>query len=196
MPLSRVRRWIAHREKLPAPIDPPTPLEVETEVVTRKKKGRGTSGVPLRSWSQADLDAAISKYKAERASTFTDLAAGVRACRPGAKKTAQNTYGRNAIARALGVRAPAMVSKSPEWQRIADELGLRKQKAVAGKSHKQRIGIDIALEEQAQATGSTAIDAAVRRETIDIVNRAMPAAEAEATVEKLQRGEISDDSAR
>ena len=61
---------------------------------------------------------------------------------------------------------------------------------------KQRVGLDIAIEEQAQATGETEIDAAIRRETIRMINKSMPKANAEATVEKLERGEISDDAAR
>lgn len=187
VPLSRLRQWRL------------------TETFVKKSRGQqeqrlpqsaSKNGVPKRSWTQPDLDAEISKYKAQRASTYPDLVAGVRAGRQGAKKSAQDTYGRNAIVRALGVRSPAMVTKSPEWQCIAKELGLRNQKSGGGRSRKQRIAMDIALEEQAQAVGSTETDAAIRRETTALINRSMPPTEAEATVEKLQRGDISDDDAR
>jgi hypothetical protein len=67
----------------------------------------------LRSWTQKELDKAIRQYKAERAASYADLLDAVRRNKPGAKKKAQEIYGRNAIARALGVKAKAMVSKSP-----------------------------------------------------------------------------------
>lgn len=89
-----------------------------------------------------------------------------------------------------------MVTYSPAWQKIADELGLRGRSSKSGSPREQRIGIDIALEKQALATGESAVDQVVRRETIALVKKSMPALEAEATVEKLQRGEITDDQAR
>jgi hypothetical protein len=177
--------------------DDPQPIEQLKPIAQgHSSRSRGKTAVPKRSWTQPDLDQQILAYKAKRASTYSELLNGVRAGRPGAKKTAQDTYGRNAIVRALGVKSPAMVTKSPAWQSIADELGLRSRKPVATHKPTQRIGLDIALEKQAEATSGTAIDDAIRRETIRLVRTSMPQAEAEATIEKLQRGEMSDDAAR
>jgi hypothetical protein len=163
---------------------------------SRGPKNRDRNAVPKRSWTQSDLDDAIQEYKAKRASTYTDLVEGVKCGRAGAKKSAQKLFGRNALARALGVRSPAMVTNSPVWQRIANELRLRGRSRKGHHAVKQRIGVDIALEEQAIAAGGSAVDEVVRRETIALIEKSMPSAEAEATVEKLQRGDITDDQAR
>ena len=56
--------------------------------------------------------------------------------------------------------------------------------------------MEIALEEQAVAHGGSVIDQSIRRETIVLVEKLMPNVEAEATLEKLLRGEITDDQAR
>ena len=115
--------------------------------------------------------------------------------KPGARKDAQRLFGRNVITEALGVKSAAMVSYSPVWQAIADDLGLRRTKK--DKSHRgQRIGMEIALEEQAVATSHSAADEASWRETIQLIEAAMPQTEAEATIEKLHRGEMTDDQAR
>jgi hypothetical protein len=149
---------------------------------------------PKRAWTQIDLDAAIQEYKARRVSRYSELVDAVKSASPGAKKAAQKLFGRNAIARALGVKARAMVTKSPVWQEIADELML-----VRGKhrcSAQKRIGHDMAMEEKAVATSETPADQAIRNETIGLINKKMSKEAAEATVDKLSRGEISDDQAR
>lgn len=93
------------------------------------------------------------------------------------------------------MKSKAMVSSSTVWQDIADELGIPRGPRKSGHPRKQWIGMDPALEEQAVASGESAFDEVVRRETIALVEKSMPAAEAEATIEKLQRGEITDDQA-
>jgi hypothetical protein len=115
---------------------------------------------------------------------------------PGAKKDAQRLFGRNAIVRELGVKSGAMVTKSPEWQAIAAELNLPRLSGRGSTGKPARVGSEIALEEQAIAASVPAADQLVRRETIQLIEAAMPADVAEPTIEKLLRGEITDDRAR
>lgn len=166
-----------------------------TGAKNRVPGGKKKDEVAKKPWTQPDLDEAILEYKAKRASTFKDLVEGAKRAKPGAKKSAQALFGRNAIWRALGVKSKAMVSSSTVWQDIADELGIPRGPRKSGHPRKQWIGMDPALEEQAVASGESAFDEVVRRETIALVEKSMPAAEAEATIEKLQRGEITDDQA-
>jgi hypothetical protein len=173
-----------------------------------------------RSWTQADLDAAIRQYKADRAKSYADLCDAITSGRVGAKKKAQEIYGRNAIARALNVSAPAMVSKSPVWVAIAKELGLplNRSRTVQGTRHTQRpgkIGHEAAVEEKSatpeegadNAPAEQQLETAERQETIRLINALARAGknakekirnEKTATDihEKLQRDEYTDDQAR
>jgi hypothetical protein len=89
-----------------------------------------------------------------------------------------------------------MVTNSPVWQQIADELDLRGKKARTARRPAGRIGLEMALEAEAVATRESGLDVAVKQETIAFIKKKMPSSEAEATIEKLQRGEITDDAAR
>jgi hypothetical protein len=153
----------------------------------------------LRSWTQPDLDGAIREYKARRAAQYNDLAEGVRQGKPGAKKSAQQLFGRNAIARALGVRARAMVTKSEPWQEIAAELQLsRNLKGRSPLNRSKRIGLSIAEEQKAlDKTGSPQVlDQVISNETISLMRRELPPEVAEEAINKLERGEMTDDGAR
>ena len=143
---------------------------------------------------QSDLDEAIRKYKAERASTYPELVDAVKKVRPGAIRAARKTFGRNAIAKKLGVKAPAMVSKSEAWQEIAGELQFGK-KHHAGKPRK-RTGLDLAVAEASEACSDSAADEAVRNETLRLIQRTLPREAAEALSNQLSIGNISDDKAR
>jgi hypothetical protein len=160
----------------------------------RSKRGK-QQVVPVKSWTQVDLDEEIRKYKAERASSYPDLVAGVRANRQAAKSAAQEIYGRNSIVRALGVKSRAMVTKSLVWQAIADELGISRGKERNRKSL-QKIGFDIATEKQAEEASASALETAVQNETIKLLRDAMGREEAELIVERLRDGTITDDQAR
>lgn len=157
--------------------------------------------IELRSWTQSDLNAAIRKFKADRVSTYADLAKGVQERRPGAKVSAQKIFGRNAIARALGVKSWAMVTKSEPWQEIAEELRLGKPRQTRPSLNRaERVDLEIASEQQAvQVADSvqlTGADLAVRRETISLLNGALSAEAAEDAIRSLTDGEIDDDQAR
>jgi hypothetical protein len=166
-----------------------------THAVTTVKRVKDRITIAMRSWTQPDLNAAIIEYKAKRASTYQDLVAGVKAGRPGAKKSAQQMFGRNAISRELGVRAKAMVSKSPEWLAIAEELQLSHGKD-RNKRKLAKVGLDIAIEARGADASQTVLDIAIQNETIRLVRASLPNAEAAALIEKLQCGEITDEHAR
>lgn len=147
---------------------------------------------PNRSWTRSDLDNAIHEYKAKRASIYHNLVQAVKRGGEGAKNDARRLFGRNAVARALGVKAKAMVTYSPAWQQIANELGLRgSQKGKLARA--QRVGLSIAIEQAAMASEE---DEVVRRETVELIKKSMPPEAAEPTIEKLYRREITDDEAR
>jgi hypothetical protein len=153
----------------------------------------------LRSWTQPDLDAAIREYKAKRATQYNELVEGIRQGRPGAQKAARQLYGRNAIARALGVKARAMVSKSEPWQEIAAELQLsRSRNSCPPFKRSKRIGLSIAEEKKAldDLGRAQVLDQLVHKETIALLQRKLPPEVAEEAIWKLERGEMTDDGAR
>lgn len=198
---NELQRWAeCEVERLSTPTVSPTGADNETQSEPAgsraQRRQRQKAGPLKRSWTQGALDDAIREYRAKRASTYADLVASVQRGDRGAKKDAQRLFGRNAIARELGVKSRAMVTKSPDWQAIATELKLPRPSGRRGTTTPQRIGVEIALEEQAVAASETVVDQVVRRETIRLINTSMPAAEAEATIEKLERGEITDEQAR
>ena len=155
----------------------------------------GRSALSQRSWTQVDLDAAIYKFVADRAAAFNDLVEGVKKGLEGAKREARRLYGRNALSDTLGVKARAMVSKSPAWVEIANKLQLpRHQKG--GESKFSRMGLDIALEKHAERTSEAPEDVAVKAETVKLIQKRMPREAAEAMVDRLIRGDLSDEDAR
>jgi hypothetical protein len=176
------------------PNDAANPLSSEAKKPTAKKG----KAAPKRSWTQVDLNAAILKYKAERASQYNDMLNAIKYGKKGAKLAARKMFGRNATASALGVKAKAMVSKSPEWKDIAKELQLD------GKSYpakmRKRIGLCIAESEKSEAGGDTTIDTVIRNETISLIKNTYNAPQdkpvADDLIAKLEAGKISDDHVR
>ncbi|MCL2649067.1 MAG: hypothetical protein FWD61_19055 [Phycisphaerales bacterium] len=199
----------------PVPVSPPAPApaSTSTQLPTNSKS-------ELQSWTQTDLDNAIRQYKAERAGAYADLCEAVRKGSAAAKKRAKEVYGRNAIARALGVKSKAMVSKSQAWLAIAGELNfpLNRSRRTQGTRHTQRtgkIGHDIAVEEKSatpeagadNAPAEQRLEAVERQETIRRINklarsgktakkRAENEEAADDITQKLQCGEYTDDQAR
>jgi hypothetical protein len=161
---------------------------------SRQAKQAGKNAPPERSWTQGDLDDEIVRYKA-RITEYRELVRGVEAGRPEAKKAAQKLFGRNVLAKKLGVKAKAMVSRSPAWRKIAKELQLPR-KGNLGTGRPRKVGFEIAAEDKAEAQTGAVVDEVARRETINLVRRRLDPQAAEATIEKLERGEMTDEQAR
>lgn len=157
----------------------------------KTKKRRRRAETPKRTWRQPELDNAILGFKADMGDKYVDLKERIENGDPEAVKEAREVFGRNAIARSLGVRSPAMVSKSRIWQTIREELALHSDPRL----QKNRVGFEIAQEESALATSKSPQDIAMERETIEQIKESMPEDCAEPTIEKLQRGDITVDEA-
>jgi hypothetical protein len=173
-----------------------------------------------RPWTQRGLDEAIRQYKAQRGRNYVDLCEAVKAGNAGARKKAQEVYGRNAIARALRVKSKAMVSKSPAWVAIAAELELplRRNRGAMGTRHTRRpgkVGHDIAIEEKSaqpaegasNAPADQPLETAERQETYRYLNhlsasgrsaeeRRSNKAGAGEMLKELRRGEKTDGEVR
>ncbi|MGO9109103.1 MAG: hypothetical protein ACLP9L_07720 [Thermoguttaceae bacterium] len=172
-------------------------LAGEGKKPTGSRGGRTVKGtsVPKRSYTQADLDAAIRDYKAQRASTYSDLVAGVKKGLKGATRKAQEMFGRNAIAKALGVKSAAMVSKSAAWREIADELGLagKRFRRKHGTESKRR-GIQIALDARSAAKGDPVADEVDRNEAIALIKQTIKdKAVATLLINNVEEGKTSPD---
>src|SRR5262249_38830441 len=111
------------------------------------------------------------------------------------KEAARRLFGRNAIARALGVKAKAMVSKSPVWREIAEELDLGGRKAGAARRPSRRVGLEIALEATAVEAYAPEDDA-LRREPIRLFQKQLPPDAAEEVIAQLASGQTTDDMVR
>jgi hypothetical protein len=164
----------------------------------KKRLAKKGESVPKRSWTQKDLDAEIWKYKANRASPYNEMRDAIKVGKRGAMKAAREIFGRNAIARALGVKAKAMVSKSPAWSDIAEGLRLDRKPNLA--KRKKRIGLDIALEEQSDAAGDTTIGKVTQNETVAFIRKTLTTPQirqiADDLAAKVEAGTIGYDEVR
>jgi hypothetical protein len=194
----------------------------ETPITSKSmpQKSLTNSTSELVSWTQPDLDRAIRQYKTERAARYNHLYEAVRRNKPGAMNEAQRQYGRNAIARALKVKSKTMVSNSPVWLAIAKDLGfpLHRERHAQGTRRTQRpgrIGHDIAVEEKSgtpvegsdHAPAYQLLETAERQETIYLINVMSRSGRneqeqmdrqkaADDLIQRLQRGDCTDDKAR
>lgn len=199
--LARMNIWFSKERSEGTAINGPDSGNVEAKLTdgVGPSKTVGKEAGPSRSWTQVDLDNAIREYKAKRVPQYSDLVEGVRQQKPGAKKAAQQLFGRNALARALRVKAFAMVSKSEPWQEIATELQLpRGRKKRPHLNRSKRIGLTIAEEKKASDESGRApvLDELVHKETIALLQGSLPPKEAEEAIGKLERGEMTDEGAR
>ncbi|HOI54064.1 MAG TPA: hypothetical protein PLP01_02335 [Phycisphaerae bacterium] len=196
---------------------------ITADAPDKTHKGKKTATVSKRPWTQPDLNKAILEFKAQRAAAFKELVDALQSGRPGADKTAKELYGRNAIARALGVKSPCMVSRSPAWVGIARELGIplaRDRQAMGTRRTRQagKIGMGMADEQKSaeaakanegteNAPAESVLEKAERQETLrqiqrlasvegDPVMKAWHKMAAEDLCNKLRRDEMSDDEVR
>ena len=141
----------------------------EAAAVQHLPKPKVSSDPPKRSWTQPDLDEAIRTYKAKRGALFQRFVSLLDDPKTSAsrkrslRKDAQKKFGRNAIARALGVKSAKMVSHSQPWISMAELLGLPRQAGkTAGPSRpRRRIGEEIAVEQASMAAADEGEDTSV-----------------------------------
>jgi hypothetical protein len=161
-----------------------------------KTRGRPQPESPTRRhWSQNDADNAIWAMKARYGdAAYRHLVEAVRKGLPGAVKQARTVFGRNNIHRKLGI-SKAMISKSPAWRKIAEELCLERQSKKVGR----RMSLEAAQGKMAE-NGTLDQEAvqqqAIQHETIRLIRQNMNGQSAEALIEQLLMGEITDDRAR
>jgi len=166
---------------------------------TSARLGKATAANPPppdRDWTQALVDHEVRRYKADRLADYNACRAAVRRGDPGASTRAQELFGRNAIARALELRSPGLLSKSPDWHAIARELNLPCKANRIARAKPKRIGAEIASEEAAVESSTSILEQLVLDETVQLIRASMPSQFVEATIDKLMRGEMTDDQAR
>jgi hypothetical protein len=201
-----------------ASIRPALKAHSRVQAATELPKPKASAVPPKRSWTQADLDDAIRTYKAKRAASFEqyvsllDDPATPAGRKRRIRKEAAAMFGRNVIAKALGVKSAKMVSQSQPWVRIAEALGLPRRSArtaIPGKP-KTRIGEEIAAERASMAATDTdeyaAADAALlRAEREETLRQIRMLAESElrdakpqakALFDRYEAGEMTDEQVR
>jgi hypothetical protein len=187
------------------------------EAAKQLPKASGVGDPPKRSWTQPDLDDAIREYKAKRAASYQRLLSVLDdpksspSSRRNARKQAKDLFGRNVVARALGVKSAKMVSQSQPWVAMAKELGLqRKTGQQAGVGRPTKIGEEIAVEQASMDAVDTddhaASDAAILREEREQTLRKIRAlaeselpdakSNAKALYNSYEAGEMTDDQVR
>jgi hypothetical protein len=193
-------------------------LQANSRVQASKNlpKPKAQADPPKRSWTQPDLDEAIREYKAKRAPSFQQYVSLLDDPKtPASKKKAirsqaSKMFGRNVIAKKLGVKSAKMVSQSAPWVAIAEALGLERRAGKAGTSRPVKIGHDIAVEKASVAASDTdeyaAAEAAIlraeREETLrrirQLAESNLPKAKesAKALFDEYQAGEKTDDQVR
>lgn len=157
-----------------------------------------------RSWTQGQLDAAIHQYVAQRAGALKSLRDAVEAGSKGALKSAQKMFGRNEVARALGVKARAMVTDSVAWQEVAADLQLPcRSVGHLGLKRSGKIGFDKASDDKAEADGDLVAEAVEEREAVEDagtemtekaaiahVRKHLSGYEADAIIKNIQSGDV------
>lgn len=114
--------------------DPEIPVIAEQSAASTPKTAPKTETVSKRSWTAGELNEAIREYRAKRASTiqqFTSVLENPNATtsqKNRIRKNARKLFGRNAIARSLGVKSPRMVGESSAWKALAGMLELPRKK--------------------------------------------------------------------
>jgi hypothetical protein len=123
------RSWNQLRPDSDIPIIPP-----QTGPSSKSKTTSKSDTVVQRSWTAVELNEAIREYRAKRASTiehFVSILENPNATTSQKNRVRQNArklFGRNAIARVLGVKSPRMVGESSAWKALAGMLQLPRKK--------------------------------------------------------------------
>lgn len=148
-------RVVYETEQLSAPVKA-SMVSIERIVAALESgaKRRPAWGVPQpKSWTQDELDEAIRGYIQKHVDIRNQLrdtiCGGDSEERREAVQKARTLFGRNSMAKALGVKSQAMISKSVAWRALAAVLGLQGSRGPKGTRNTRprgRVGMDIAVE--------------------------------------------------
>jgi len=157
---SKLRAMAQVRERIAenSPVQPKDIGDVEP-------KGGNKPDVPAkRPWTAPELNEAIREYVAKRSKRYQEFLSILDD--PGESprrksiihREARKMFGRNVVARELGVRSPRMVSQSSAWTAVASALGFQLKRNQIGKSagRPQKIGLDIGVERASMAADAGA----------------------------------------
>jgi hypothetical protein len=97
---------------------------VNTEPLRNERQPEDTTEPPLISYTQDELDGELRKYRAKRSAKYAELKQLIEDGSTNAIEGARTIFGRNAMARELRCKAPAMISHSSVWKQIREELRL------------------------------------------------------------------------
>lgn len=130
-----------------------------------KLKGNDRPYAPAkRAWTAPELNEAIREYVAQRSKRYQDFLAILDNPKESPRRKtliqneAQKMFGRNVVAKALGVKSARMVSQSSAWVAVASALGfpLKRDQIGQPSGRLQKIGIDIAVEKASMAADADA----------------------------------------
>lgn len=145
----------------------------------------------FRSWKQPELDEAVREFIEQHAGRLAGLREGARAYRKDAIEAARALVGRNVIARALRVKAPAMVSKTPAYRRLSDEFRLERERSALRKP----VGLEIGIEDKAGSEDDPVFAEVCKREAAEFIRSKLDEEDAELLLGQLEGGGISPDKA-
>jgi hypothetical protein len=182
-------------------------LESTLEQVSRQYPvGDPTSAVPTASkpkapakkrHTQPQVDAKLESMMEGK--PYRDLRDAVRRGDTSAQESARKTYGPRPLADALGIKAHAMVSKSPVYKRIRSDMGLP-PKGTGRRARVNRGGNEdaftLALADKSEAAGDTTSADVCRRETLQLIEESTLGKAKPAIVEQLTMGKMTDEQAR
>jgi len=142
-----------------------------------------------RRWTQRDVDKEIQKLRTAGAAKIKKLRQLINRDEESAKREAKKLYTRNAIARKLKASG-ALISRSPEWQELADQLGLPRGRKTAGR---RNFGFDEAVELASEEQHDRAAPVA---SLLEQVREQVPSDVFDAVREQFAAGQLTDQEVR
>lgn len=147
-----------------------------------------------KSWEQAGVDQAIREFRNSHSEEYAQLLDRIKKDDPGAIRDAQRIFGQRAIAKALQVPSKTMVGKSPTWKAIASELQLPRGRNV--RPPPKQASFNKLLEQKSMTANTSPLDKVVQNETIEMLRAQLGPKEAQATIDKLESRQMTDEQVR
>jgi hypothetical protein len=182
--LEAVIRYLRAKQQ-PQPDSTPKPTVPASPTATADEQ------TAIRGWKQPELDEAVRAFIEQHAGRLAGLRDSARAYRKDAIEAARALVGRNVIARALGVKAPAMVSKTPAYRQLSDEFHLERERSALRKA----VGLEIGIEDKAVAEEDPVLAEVCKREAAEFIRSKLDEEDAELLLGQLEGGNISPDKA-